>query len=82
LVLIDGTPDEYLHCLEQAIRLVRTRGLIVFASAFGNDLVPDPAQRDPETIERRALVEAIRDDERLVPVLLPVGDGLLAAIVS
>jgi len=82
LVLIDGTPDEYLHCLEQAIRLVHQHGIIVFASAFGNDLVPDPAQRDPETIERRTLVDAVRDDERLVQVLLPVGDGLLAAIVN
>ncbi|MDQ6937081.1 MAG: methyltransferase, partial [Actinomycetota bacterium] len=28
----------------------------------------------------RELVGAVRDDERLVATLLPVGDGLLAAV--
>jgi predicted O-methyltransferase YrrM len=29
----------------------------------------------------RELLKRVRDDERLVPVLLPSGDGLLAAVV-
>ncbi len=81
LVLIDGTPDEYGHCLEESMRLLRPHGLIIFAGAFGHDRVADPAQRDPETIERRTLVQAIADDERLVHALLPTGDGLLAAVI-
>jgi predicted O-methyltransferase YrrM len=42
--------------------------------------VADPAHNDPETVAIRNLCEQVRTDERLVPVLLPVGDGLLAAV--
>jgi predicted O-methyltransferase YrrM len=42
--------------------------------------VADPAQRDPETVAIRELGKALRDDERLAVVLLPVGDGLLCAV--
>jgi len=79
MVLIDGPADEFALCLEEAMRLLRANGLIVFCGAFGDDKVADPSQRDPETIARRTLVHAVRDDERLMPMLLPAGDGLLAA---
>jgi len=35
---------------------------------------------DPATLAVRELARQVREDERLVPVLLPVGDGLLAAV--
>ena len=44
------------------------------------DKVADPAARDARTVMLRDLGKQIRDDERLVPALLPVGDGLLAAV--
>jgi predicted O-methyltransferase YrrM len=43
------------------------------------DKVADPAQRDASTVAIRELGKAVRADENLVPVLLPVGDGLLVA---
>jgi len=79
MVLIDGPADEFALCLDEAMRLLRPNGLVVFAGAFGGGLVADPSQRDPETIARRAMAHQVRDDERLLPVLLPFGDGLLAA---
>jgi predicted O-methyltransferase YrrM len=81
VVFVDGPADEFALCLDEAMRLLRPHGLIIFAGIFGDDLVADPAQRDPETIARRSLVHATRDDERLVPVMLPVGDGPLAAVI-
>ena len=39
----------------------------------------DPAQRDEETLVIRDLGREIAAHESLVPVLLPVGDGLLVA---
>jgi predicted O-methyltransferase YrrM len=42
--------------------------------------VADPSRDDPSTIAIRDLGDQVRQDERLVPVLLPVGDGLLAAV--
>jgi predicted O-methyltransferase YrrM len=39
----------------------------------------DPSQRDPDTAAMREVARAVREDDRLVPVILPLGDGLLVA---
>jgi predicted O-methyltransferase YrrM len=80
LVFADGDTSEYADYVEQALRLLRPGGVVVFDNALGHDRVADPAQRDPETVAVRELGKALRDDERLVPVLLPMGAGLLAAV--
>ena len=63
----------------EALRLLRPGGGVVFDNALWHDRVADPAQRDEETVAVRELVRTVREDETLVPVLLPVGDGLLVA---
>jgi predicted O-methyltransferase YrrM len=80
LVFCDGDKKEYTAYLEQALRLLRPGGLVAFDNALWHDRVPDPAQRDPETVAIRELGRAVREDETLVPALLPVGDGLLVAV--
>jgi predicted O-methyltransferase YrrM len=42
--------------------------------------VATPSCTDPETSAIREVVEAVRQEDRLVPLLLPLGDGLLAAV--
>ena len=79
LVFLDGDKVEYGEYLDQAMRLVRTGGLIVFDNALWHDRVADPKQRDPETLAVRELLKRVVNDEQLRSVLLPVGDGLLAA---
>lgn len=79
LVFLDGDKVEYGEYLDQALRLVRTGGLIVFDNALWHDRVADAKQRDPETLAVRELLQRVATDEQLRPVLLPVGDGLLAA---
>jgi predicted O-methyltransferase YrrM len=79
LVLVDGDKQEYAADLEQAMRLLRPGGVVAFDNALWGDKVADPSQRDPVTVAIRELVKAVRDDERVTPVLLPVGDGLLLA---
>ncbi len=81
LVLVDGAKDEYGDYFEQALRLLRPGGVLAVDNALWHDRTADPAQRDPDTIAIRSLVQAVAEDERLLPVLLPVGDGLLAAIL-
>jgi predicted O-methyltransferase YrrM len=80
MVVCDGDKREYADYLEHALRLLRTGGVVVFDNALWHDRVADPAQRDPETVAIRELGRAVREDERLVPMLLPVGDGVLAAV--
>jgi predicted O-methyltransferase YrrM len=43
--------------------------------------VADNSARDPETVAVRELLRAVHDDDRLVQILLPSGDGLLAAVL-
>ena len=79
LVFCDGDKEEYPDYLDEALRLLRPGGVVAFDNALWHDRVADPAQRDPETVAIRDLGTAVAAHEQLVSVLLPVGDGLLAA---
>ncbi len=79
LVFCDGDKAEYSAYLAEALRLLRPGGVVAFDNALWHDRVADPAQRDEETVAIRDLVREVADREDLVPVLLPVGDGLLVA---
>jgi predicted O-methyltransferase YrrM len=80
LVLLDADKVEYMAYLEQALRLLRRGGVLAADNALWHNRVADPAQRDEVTTVLRELGKAVRDDDRLVPALLPVGDGLLVAV--
>ena len=80
LVFVDGDKTEYAGYYEEALRLLRPGGVVAFDNALWHDRVADPSQRDPDTVALRQLVQHVREDERVLPVLLPVGDGLLAAV--
>ena len=79
LVFCDGDKREYPQYLDQARRLLRPGGIVAFDNALWHDRVADPARRDEETTVIRELGKEMAANEALVPVLLPVGDGLLVA---
>ena len=66
LVFVDADKQEYSAYVEEAIRLLRSGGILAIDNALWHDRVADPAQRDPETVAIRELGKALRDDERLV----------------
>lgn len=79
LVVCDGDKREYDAYLDEALRLLRPGGVVAFDNALWHDRVADPSQRDEETVAIRELGRRVAEDPDLLPVLLPVGDGLLAA---
>lgn len=79
LVFCDGDKAEYTAYLDEALRLLRPGGVVAFDNALWHDRVADPAQRDESTVAIRELGRQVADRDDLVPVLLPVGDGLLLA---
>jgi predicted O-methyltransferase YrrM len=79
LVFCDGDKTEYSAYLHEALRLLRPGGVVAFDNALWHDRVADPAQRDQDTVAIRDLVRTVAERDDLVPVLLPVGDGLLVA---
>lgn len=79
LVFCDGDKAEYSAYLKEALRLLRPGGVVAFDNALWHDRVADPAQRDEDTVSIRELGRQVAEHDELVPVLLPVGDGLLLA---
>jgi predicted O-methyltransferase YrrM len=79
LVFVDGDKREYADYLTEAVRLLRPGGVVAFDNALWHDRVADPSRRDEETTVIRELGRSVAADETLVPLLLPVGDGLLLA---
>lgn len=79
LVFLDGDRRESSAYLREALRLVRPGGVIVVNNALLSGKVADPAQRDAESLTLRDLGREVLANDSLVPVLLPTGDGLLAA---
>ncbi len=81
LVFCDADKTEYAGYLEQAMRLLRPGGTVVFDNALWHDRVADPTQRDDETTTIRDLGRTVREDEALTcTALLAAGDGLLVAV--
>jgi predicted O-methyltransferase YrrM len=80
LVFCDADPHEYPDYLVAALRLLRPGGVVLFDNALAQGRVADPECADPDVVAVRELCEQVRADERLVPLLLPVGDGLLAGV--
>ena len=76
MVFCDADPRDYPDYLAAALRLLRTGGVV----AFNNALQAETRGNDEGDVVAYDLASQVRDDERLVPVLLPLGEGLLAAV--
>jgi predicted O-methyltransferase YrrM len=79
LVFVDADKGAYAVYYEQAVRMLRSGGVVAFDNALWHDRVADSSQRDPDTVVLRDLGRTVREDDRLTSVMLPVGDGLLVA---
>lgn len=80
LVFVDGARTEYPQYVTEALRLLRPGGILIVDGALAGDKVADPTQRDADTVAVRDAGRQVRDDENLVSMLVPMGDGLLAAV--
>jgi predicted O-methyltransferase YrrM len=79
LVFVDADKSAYAVYYEQAVRMLRRGGVVVFDNMLWHDRVADPSQRDADTVLLRELGKTVRDDSRLASVLVASGDGLLVA---
>lgn len=79
LVFVDAEPADYPRYLDQAVRLLRVGGMVVLGGVLAHGAL-DPDSLDPEAPAVREVARQAREDDRLAPVLLPLGDGLLAAV--
>ncbi len=80
LAFIDADKANYERYYEACLLLVRKGGLILIDNVLWGGRVADPAKQDDDTAAIRALNLKLRDDNRIDLALLPVGDGLTAAL--
>ena len=80
LVFIDGEPADQPQFVAEGVRLLRSGGVIVVHRAALGGRAGDAAANDRDVTAVREATRAIAEDERLTPVLVPLGDGLLAAV--
>jgi len=73
LVFCDAVPREYPEYLAAALRLLRPGGVV----AFDDALTPLADRADAHGVRETARL--IAEDENLIPLFLPLGDGLLVA---
>ena len=79
LVFIDADPADQPDFVVEGVRLLRPGGAIVVHRAALGGRAGDATARDAEVTAVREAARLIAEDERLTPVLIPLGDGLLAA---
>ncbi len=80
MVFVDADKESYPTYVEQALRLLRPGGVVAVDNALWHDRVADPARRDEITTVIREVGRTLREDDRVLPAMLPTGDGLLLAV--
>jgi len=80
LVFVDADPVDQPDYVVQGVRLLRPGGVIVVHRAALGGRAGDPTARDAEVVAVREAARLIAEDERLTPALVPLGDGILAAV--
>lgn len=80
LVFIDADPIDQPDYVLEGVRLLRPGGVVVVHGAALGGRAGDPAAHDAEVTAVREAARLIAEDERLTPALVPLGDGLLAAV--
>ncbi|MGY1804261.1 O-methyltransferase [Blastococcus sp. SYSU D00922] len=79
MVVCDGPPREYAEHLPGLLGLVRVGGTLACHGLLAGGRVADRTARDPQTVAWREISRAVREDETLLPAVLPIGAGLLVA---
>ena len=72
--------SDLLESVEHAHRSLRPGGVLIIDRALLSGKVADPTQRDPESVGYREIIKVIKESqEHWLPILLPVGDGVMVA---
>ncbi len=80
MVFCDADREEFGEYLTGALRLLRPGGIVIFNAVLPGSTTSERMPTDAEATAAADLRDQVRADEQLVPVLLPVGAGLLAAV--
>ena len=80
MVFCDADPQEYPEYLLAALRLLRPGGILAFDDVLAGERPGDRAPSPDDAAALAELRDQVRGDNQLVPLLLPIGAGLLTAV--
>jgi predicted O-methyltransferase YrrM len=80
IVFCDADRLELSDYLASALRLLRPGGIVLFNSVLPGSTGSERMPTEAEAAAAAEVREQVRADERLTPLLLPIGNGLLAAV--
>lgn len=80
MVFCDADRQESPDYLNAALRLLRPGGIVIFNATMPGSMTTERLPNEAEMAALADLRERVRTEERLVPLLLPVGNGLLCAV--
>ncbi|HET9051505.1 MAG TPA: O-methyltransferase [Candidatus Dormibacteraeota bacterium] len=80
-VFMDAVKTEYPAYLDEALRLVRPRGLVLADNVHRGGAVADPEARDEGAEAIREYLRRCATDPRLLSTVLDAGDGLAVSVV-
>ena len=72
---IDADKANYALYLEQSLRIVRRRGLIMVDNAFAFGRLFDEEDPDPAVAQIRAFNDLMAGEPELKSIIVPIGDG-------
>lgn len=80
-IFIDADKDSYPAYLDWAIEHIRPGGLILAHNAFFGGSVIGAEERDPKLVDGlKTFNQRLASDPRLLGTIIPIGDGLAAAV--
>jgi len=84
-IFIDGTKREYPLYYNESFDLLKKDGLILFDNViFNGNLLKLVNMEDGKNVEGAKILHQflsfISQDKRIVPIFLPIGDGILAGV--
>lgn len=82
LMFLDAAKEEYPAYLDHAMAVASPGAIVCADNAFWQGRVWDPEVHDEDTEGVRTFNDRVREDDRLQPCFLPLGDGLAAAVVT
>ena len=80
LIFIDADKENYVNYYEKAIEMVDKNGLIIIDNVLWHGEVTDKSKNDKFTNIIRDFNKHIKDDNRVIKNIIPIGDGLTICI--
>ena len=80
LVFVDSDKENYINYYEESIELIDKNGLIIIDNVLWHGEVADKSKKDKFTNIIREFNKHVKDDNRVIKNIIPIGDGLTICI--